>query len=145
MQITPIRTARDHASALKEIERLWDQAKPGTPDGDKFEVLSTLVDAYEREHIQIDAPDPIDAIRFRLEQLGHPPTYLLVVFKTRARLSEVMTRKRRLNLNMIRHLHKRLAIPIEVLVQEYALKRKRQASKLPRSTRQRKRRPRSAA
>ena len=70
MDIKPIRTPADHAAALKEIERLWDKAQPGTPEGEKFEVLSTLVDAYEREHIEIPTPDPIEAIRFRMEQEG---------------------------------------------------------------------------
>ena len=70
MDIKPIRTPADHRAALKEIERLWDKAQPGTPKGEKFEVLSTLVDAYEREHVEIAAPDPIEAIRFRMEQEG---------------------------------------------------------------------------
>ena len=70
MDIKPIRTPADHTAALKEIERLWDKAQPGTPEGEKFEVLSTLVDAYEREHIEIPTPGPIEAIRFRMEQEG---------------------------------------------------------------------------
>src|ERR1019366_4605502 len=102
MNIKPIRTPADHAAALKEVERLWDGAKPGTPDGDKFEVLSTLADAYEREHMAIPTPDPIEAIRFRMEQQGLTPTELVAIFKTRARASEIMTKKRRLNLRMIR-------------------------------------------
>ena len=122
MNIKPIRTPADHAAVLKEIERLWDKAEPGTPDGDKFEVLSTLADAYEREHIAIPTPDPIAAIRFRMEQQGLTPTELVAIFKTRARASEVMTKKRRLNLRMIRRLHERLAIPIECLIQDYKLK-----------------------
>ncbi|HEY3819655.1 MAG TPA: transcriptional regulator [Polyangiaceae bacterium] len=123
MDIKPIRTPADHASALKEIERLWDKARPGTPEGEKFEVLSTLVDAYEREHVEIPTPDPIEAIRFRMEQEGLTTKDLLTIFKTRARASEVMARKRRLNLAMIRRLHARLSIPIECLVREYKLKR----------------------
>jgi HTH-type transcriptional regulator / antitoxin HigA len=123
MNIKPIRTPADHAAALKEIERLWDRAKRGTPDGDKFEVLSALADAYEREHVAIPTPDPIEAIRFRMEQQGLTPTDLVAIFKTRARASEIMTKKRRLNLRMIRRLHERLAIPIECLVQDYKIKR----------------------
>jgi HTH-type transcriptional regulator/antitoxin HigA len=123
MNIMPIRTPADHAAALREVERLWDKAGLGTPDGDKFEVLSALVDAYEREHIKIPAPDPIEAIRFRMEQEGLTTKDLLPIFKTRARASEVMAKKRRLNLPMIRRLHVRLAIPIECLVQDYRLKR----------------------
>jgi HTH-type transcriptional regulator/antitoxin HigA len=123
MEIKPIRTPADHAAALAEIQRLWGKAKANTKEGDKFEVLSTLVDTYEREHVQIPAPDPIEAIRFRMEQEGLSGKDLLPIFKTRARLSEIMTKKRRLNLTMIRHLHKRLAIPFEYLVQDYKLKK----------------------
>jgi HTH-type transcriptional regulator/antitoxin HigA len=122
MDIKPIRTTADHAAALKEIERLWDRAQPGTPEGEKFEVLSTLVDAYEREHIEIPTPDPIEAIRFRMDQEGLTTKDLLPIFRTRARASEVMAKKRRLNLPMIRRLHARLAIPFECLVKEYKLK-----------------------
>jgi HTH-type transcriptional regulator/antitoxin HigA len=122
MDIKPIRTSADHKAALKEVERLWDKAQPGTPEGDKFEVLSALVDAYEREHFKILAPDPIEAIRFRMDQEGLTTKDLLPIFKTRARASEVMAKKRRLNLAMIRRLHARLSIPIECLVQDYKLK-----------------------
>jgi HTH-type transcriptional regulator/antitoxin HigA len=122
MDIKPIHTARDHAAALEQIERLWDKAQPGTPEGDKLEVLSALVDAYEREHIEIPTPDPIAAIRFRMEQEGLTTKDLLPIFKTRARASEVMAKKRRLNLPMIRRLHARLSIPIECLVKDYKLK-----------------------
>jgi HTH-type transcriptional regulator / antitoxin HigA len=123
MDIKPIRTSADHAAALKEVESLWEKAQPGTAEGDKFEVLSALVDAYEREHFKIPSPDPIAAIRFRLDQEGLTTKDLLPIFKTRARLSEVMAKKRRLNLPMIRRLHARLSIPMECLVQEYRLKR----------------------
>ena len=123
MNIKPLRTSEDHAAALKEIERLWDKASPGTRAGDKFEVLSALVDAYEREHFEIPAPDPIAAIRFRVEQEGLTNKDLLPIFKTRARISEVMSKRRRLNLPMIRKLHERLDIPIACLVQDYRLKK----------------------
>jgi len=122
MDIKPIRTPADHAAALKEIERLWERAQPGTPAGEKFEVLSTLVDAYEREHIEIPTPDPIEAIRFRMEQEGLTTKDLLPIFKTGARASEIMAKKRRLNLPMIRRLHAKLSIPIECLVKDYKLK-----------------------
>ena len=123
MDIKPIRTTKDHAWALREIESLWDVAQPGTREGDRFEVLSALVDAYEREQIEIPAPDPIEAIRFRMEQEGLTNNDLLPIFKTRARVSEVMGRRRRLNLAMIRKLHERLEIPIECLVKDYKLKK----------------------
>jgi HTH-type transcriptional regulator/antitoxin HigA len=122
MDIRPIRTTADHAAALEEIERLWEKVQPGTPDGDKFEVLTALVDAYEREHFKIPAPDPIEAIRFRMEQEGLTTKDLLPIFKTRARASEIMAKRRRLNLPMIRRLQARLAIPLECLVQDYKLK-----------------------
>ena len=102
MNVRPIRTAKDHAWALKEIERLWDMAEPGTPEGERFDVLTTLVDAYEREHFPIPPPDPVAAILFRIEQQGLDTKALLPVFKTRARLSEILTRKRRLSLTMSR-------------------------------------------
>ena len=122
MDIKPIRTPADHAAALKEIERLWDKARPGTPEGDTFDVLAALVDAYEREHVEIPAPDPIAAIRFRMDQKGLTTKDLLPIFKTRARASEIMAKKRRLNLAMIRRLHARLSIPVECLVQDYKLR-----------------------
>src|SRR4051794_22430700 len=119
MNIKPLRTPEDHAAALKEIERLWEKAQVGTPAGDKFEVLSALVNAYEAEHFEIPAPDPIAAIRFRIEQEGLTNKDLLPIFKTRGRISEVMSKRRRLNLLMIRKLHERLDIPFECLVQDY--------------------------
>lgn len=122
MGIKPIRTAKDHKWALREIDSLWNKVKAGTPQGDRFDVLSSLIDAYEREHIEISAPDPIEAIRFRMDQDGLTNNDLLPIFKTRARISEVMGRHRRLNLTMIRSLHKRLEIPIACLVQDYKLK-----------------------
>ena len=85
MGIQPIRTAAEHVAALEEIERLWDAATPGMEAGDRFEVLSTLVDAYEREHVRIPAPDLIDAIRFRMEQEGFTNKDLIAIRKTRTR------------------------------------------------------------
>lgn len=144
MSIKPIRTAADHAAALKEIERLWDKAQPGTPEGDAFEVLSTLVNAYEREHIKIPAPDPISAILFRMEQEGLTAKDLIPIFRTRARVSEVLAKKRRLNLPMIRRLHKALSIPFESLMREYKLKAAKSVQRRSRSTSSKAaRRPRS--
>lgn len=102
MNIKPIRTPEDHAWALKEIEALWDKVEPGTVDGDRFEVLSTLVEAYEREHFPIPAPDPIATISFRLEQQGLTSSALLPVLRTTARVSEILNRRRALSLNMMR-------------------------------------------
>jgi|APMed6443717190_1056831.scaffolds.fasta_scaffold01153_5 HTH-type transcriptional regulator/antitoxin HigA len=123
MDVRAIRTAADHAWALAQIERLWDRAKPGTADGDRFEVLSTLIDAYERTHLPVPPPDPVDAILFRMEQLGLSKRDLLPIFKTTARLSEVMNRRRRLSLSMIREVSDRLSIPVDILVKDYPLER----------------------
>src|SRR5256885_1721034 len=116
MRVSPIKTEKDHAKALKEIERLWG-AKEGTPDGDHFEVLTTLVEAYERLHHAIDVPDPLDAIRFRLEQQGEDYPSLVGIIGSRTRVYEVMRGARPLSLQMIRRLHEHLHIPAEVLIQ----------------------------
>jgi HTH-type transcriptional regulator/antitoxin HigA len=117
MDIKPIHTAADHAAALAEIERLWD-AKPGTPDGNDFEVLATLVDAYESKHTPILPPDPIEAIKFRLEQQGLSRKALEPIMGTRARVSEILSGQRKLTLAMIRALNKEFDIPLDVLVAE---------------------------
>jgi HTH-type transcriptional regulator/antitoxin HigA len=136
MQIKPIRSDKDHAAALLEVERLWG-AKRGTPDGDKLDVLITLVEAYERERFPIDTPDPIEAIRFRLEQQGKDLRSLIGVIGQRTRVYEVMRRDRPLSLAMIRRLHEKLGIPAEVLI--YAGRRahrKQSAAKVAKSSRQ---------
>jgi HTH-type transcriptional regulator/antitoxin HigA len=122
MDIKPIRTAQDHARALKEIESLWGKAEPGTPQAERFEVLSTLVDAYEDEHFPIELPDPIEAIKIRVEEKGMTSRDLLPIFGTTARTSEILNRKRGLSLEMIRELHERLNIPSDILIQRYQLK-----------------------
>ena len=115
--IKPIRTKADHAAALKEIERLWD-AKPGTSAADTLDVLATPVDAYERAHMPVLPPDPIEAIKFRLEQQGKTRKDLEGVLGTRARVSEILLGRRSLTLAMIRGLHRELEIPLDVLVAE---------------------------
>ncbi len=115
--IKPIRTKKDHAKALAEIERLW-RAEPGTPKGDRLEVLATLVDAYERKATPILPPDPIEAILFRLEQEQKTRADLTPIFGTRARVSEILGRRRALTLPMIRRLHRELQIPVAILVGE---------------------------
>ena len=114
-EVRPIRTKRDHKSALKEIERLWG-AKTGTPDGDRLDVLATLVDAYEAEHYLMDPPDPIEAIKFRMEQQGLTRRDLEEIIGTRTRIAEVLNRKRGLSIAMIRRLHERLGISADVLI-----------------------------
>jgi HTH-type transcriptional regulator / antitoxin HigA len=115
MQIKPIRSEKDHAAALAEIERLWG-ARRGSPDGDKLDVLVTLVEAYERERFPIDRPDPIDAIRFRLEQQGKSLHSLIGIIGQRTRVYEVMRHDRPLSLAMIRRLNEKLGISAEVLI-----------------------------
>lgn len=114
-EVRPIRSKRDYESALKEVERLWG-AKSGTRDGDRLDVLATLVDAYEEEHYPIDPPDPIEAIKFRMEQRGLTRRDLEEIIGTRTRIAEVLNRKRGLSIGMIRRLHERLGIPAEVLI-----------------------------
>jgi len=115
MLIKPIKTEADHAAALREIERLWG-AEEGTSAGDRLEVLTTLVEAYEQAHFPIDAPDPIEAIKFRLEQQGADKKTLIGVIGNRTRVYEVLRRDRALSLAMIRRLNRTLNIPAEVLI-----------------------------
>lgn len=114
-ELKPIRTESDHAKALAEVERLWG-AKTGTPEGDRLDVLATLVDAYETLTYPIDPPDPIEAIQFRMEQMGMTRKDLEPLIGTRARVAEVMNRKRGLSIDMIRRLHEGLGISAEVLI-----------------------------
>jgi HTH-type transcriptional regulator/antitoxin HigA len=114
-EVRPIRSKRDHAAALKEVERLWG-AKAGTRDGDRLDVLVTLIEAYEEEHYPIDPPDPIEAIKFRMEQQGLTRRDLEEIIGTRTRIAEVLNRKRGLSIAMIRRLNERLGIPAEVLI-----------------------------
>lgn len=113
--VRPLRTEQDYAAAMAEIERLWG-ARAGTAEGDRLEGLATLVEAYEAEHDPIDLPDPIEAIRFRLEQQGLTRKDLERMLGTRTRVSEILSRKRGLSIAMIRRLHAELGIPAEVLI-----------------------------
>lgn len=114
-ELKPIRSEADHEAALAEIERLWG-AKAETPEGDRLDILATLIDAYEAEHHPIDPPDPIEAIRFRMEQQGLTRDDLERVLGSRVRVSEVLNRKRGLSIAMIRRLHEALGIPADVLI-----------------------------
>lgn len=111
----PIRTEADHEAALAEVERLWG-AKAGTADGDRLDVLATLIDAYEAEHHPMDPPDPIEAIKFRMEQQGLTRKDLEGVIGTRTRIAEVLNRKRGLSIAMIRRLHEHFGISPEILI-----------------------------
>lgn len=121
MSIRPIRTRADYRAALREVERLWGAA-PGTPAGDKVEVLVTLIEAYEARHHPIPAPDPIAAILFMLEQKGLTRRDLKPAIGGRGRVSEVLNRKRPLTLPMVRALSALLQIPTDVLVQPYPIR-----------------------
>jgi HTH-type transcriptional regulator/antitoxin HigA len=113
--LKPIRTEADYQAALAEVERLWG-APAGTTHGDRLDVLATLIDAYESEHFPMDPPDPIDAIRFRMEQQGLSRKDLESLIGTRTRVAEVLNRRRGLSINMIRRLHERLGISADVLI-----------------------------
>jgi len=114
-EVKPLRSPADHDAALAEIERLWG-AESGTAEGDRLDVLATLVDAYESEHYPFDPPDPIEAIKFRMQQQGLTRKDLEETLGTRARVAEVLNRKRDLSISMIRRLHERLGISAEVLI-----------------------------
>ena len=113
--LKPLHGEKDYERALVEVERLWG-AKSGTSNGDRLDILATLIDAYEAEHFPMDPPDPIEAIKFRMEQQGLTRKDLENVFGTRTRVSEVLNRKRGLSINMIRQLHDKLGISADVLI-----------------------------
>ena len=113
-----IKTERQYKRALVRLEQIFD-ARKNTRLGDELELLSLLVEAYEKERYSIETPDPIEAIKFRMEQLGFTQKDLCNVIGLKSRVSEILNRKRKLNLDMIRKLHHALGIPAEVLVREY--------------------------
>ena len=113
--LRPIRTESDYEQALAEVEELWG-ARTGTSKGDRLDVLATLIEAYEVEHYPMDPPDPIEAIKFRMEQQALTRKDLEKILGTRMRVSEVLNRKRGLSVNMIRALHEKLGISADVLI-----------------------------
>ncbi len=115
MDITPIKTKRDHRRALKEIEGLM-AAKRGTPEGDHLDILVTLVEAWEAKHYPLDLPDPVEAIKYHMEQQGLEPKDLVPYIGSRNRVYEVLNRKRPLTLKMVWRLHTGLGIPAESLI-----------------------------
>ena len=115
MDATPIKTKRDHRRALKEIEGLMS-AKRGSPEGDRLDVLVTLVEAWEAKHYPIDLPDPVEAIKYHMEQQGLEPRDLVPYIGGRNRVYEVLNRKRPLTLKMVWRLHTGLGIPAESLI-----------------------------
>lgn len=118
MDIKPIKTVKDYEQALARLEVIFD-SKKGTNQGDELEILGMLVANYENEQFPIEFPDPIEAIKFRMEQLGYNQTDLANVVGLKSRASEILNRKRKLSLEMIRQIHDRLNIPTEVLIQPY--------------------------
>ncbi|AWW32812.1 transcriptional regulator [Echinicola strongylocentroti] len=118
MKITPIRNEKDYQNALNRLEEIFD-AEKGTNQGDELEILSILIDRYENENFPIGMPDPIEAIKFRMEQMGMKQKDLAKVVGFKSRVSEILSKKRKLTLGMIRKLNSTLHIPTEVLVQDY--------------------------
>ena len=127
MQLKPIKTDADHEAALKEIERLWGAAE-GTADGDRLEILITLAESYEDAHFPMDMPDPIEAIKFRLEQQGVDKKALIGIIGNRTRVYEVLRRDRALSLAMIQKLNRQLKIPAEVLIRTIRTRKKNLAA-----------------
>jgi HTH-type transcriptional regulator/antitoxin HigA len=115
IEVKPIRTEADYDAALEDVAALWG-SRSGTPEGDRLDLLATLIDAYEAKHHPIDPPDPIEAIKFRMEQQGMTRKDLENIIGSRTRISEVLNRKRGLSIEMIRRLHDRLGISAEVLI-----------------------------
>ncbi len=115
MDITPIKTKRDHRRALKEIQGLM-ATKRGTPKGDRLDILVTLVEAWEAKHYPLDLPDPVEAIKYHMEQQGLGPKDLVPYIGSRNRVYEVLNRKRPLTLKMVWRLHTGLGIPAESLI-----------------------------
>jgi HTH-type transcriptional regulator/antitoxin HigA len=117
MDISPIKSARDYRRVLREIESLM-MAKRGTPEGDRLDVLVTLVEAWEAKHYPLDLPDPVAAIKYHMEQQGLAPRDLIPFVGSRNRVHEVLNRKRPLTLKMVWRLHKGLGIPAESLIKQ---------------------------
>jgi HTH-type transcriptional regulator/antitoxin HigA len=118
MKMKLIKNKKDYQQALTRLEDIFD-AKKGTPEGDELEVLGLLIEQYENEHFPIDLPDPIEAIKFRMEQLGYTNSDLANIIGLKSRASEILNKKRKLTLDMIRAIHERMNIPTDVLIQHY--------------------------
>jgi len=118
MEIAPIKNEVDYQKALDRLEKVFD-AEKGSKKGDELEILSILIDQYEKENFPIGLPDPIEAIKFRMEQMGLKQKDLADIVGFKSRVSEIMNKKRKLTLDMIRKLSENLNIPTEVLIQDY--------------------------
>lgn len=118
MTLKPIKTKKDYRQALDRLEVIFG-AKKGTEEGNELELLGILIEQYENKHFPIGLPDPVEAIKFRMEQLGYTQTDLVKVVGLKSRASEILSKKRKLSLEMIRQLHSKLNIPTDVLIQSY--------------------------
>ncbi len=118
MNIRPIKTETDYNNALKRLEEIFDAPK-GSPESDELEILSILIENYEKEHFPITMPDPIEAIKFRMEQLGMKQKDLAEAVGFSSRVSEILNKKRKLTVEMIRNLSQKLNIPPDILIQNY--------------------------
>lgn len=118
MKIKLIKTEKDYLQALKKFEKIFD-SETGTKEGEEAELLSFLIEKYEDEKYPIEAPDPIEAIIFRMEQMNLKKKDLAEIIGYKSRVSEIISRKRKLTLNMIRNLHNKLNIPYEALMSQY--------------------------
>jgi len=118
MNIKPIKTEEDYNAALERLEVIFN-AVPGTPESDELEILGILIEQFEKEHYPIDLPDPIEAIKFRMEQMGYTQSDLAEIIGQKSRASEILNRKRKLSLEMIRQISNKLHIPTDILVQVY--------------------------
>ena len=121
MKYKLLKTKDEYEQALNRLDEIFD-AKPNTPQGDEFELLSLLIDNYEQEHYAIDLPHPVEAIKFRMDQMGLKQKDLVSCFGDIARVSDILNLKRKLNLNYIRKLNQKLHIPLEALISEYETK-----------------------
>lgn len=113
MNIKPIKTQRDYQQALQRVDILWN-SKPNTPDSNELEVLATLIDSYERSHYPIDDPDPIELLKFRLDQMSLTKDELAKLLGGKSRVSEILSGKRKLSFTMMKNLHKHLNMPAEI-------------------------------
>jgi HTH-type transcriptional regulator/antitoxin HigA len=118
MIVKPIKTKKDYNQAMERLENIFD-AKKGSKEGDELELLTILIEKYEDKNFPIELPDPIEAIKFRMEQLGYNQADLAKVIGLKSRASEILNKKRKLSLEMVRQLHDKLKIPTDVLIQAY--------------------------
>ena len=123
MEFKPIKTDADYRAALKRLEKVFD-AQPGTPESDELEILGLMVDDYENKHFPIEAPDPIEAIKIRMEEMHLKQVDLISEIGGKSRVSEILNRKRRLTVDMIRKLTTRLNISAKVLISDYQITEK---------------------